>query len=421
MGPFEPRPRVAVAVSGGPDSLALSLLLKGWVDRREGELLALTVDHGLRHNAADEAVQTGRWLAARGIAHDILRWCDDKPSSRIQQEAREARYRLLSQRCRADGILHLALAHHREDQAETVLLRFAKGSGPDGLAGMTPLREAPDVRILRPLLGVSRDSLKEVLDAAGQSWIEDPSNQSAAYARVRVRSMAATLAAEGWDASHAADTAKRAGRAREALELASAALLARAVEVWPEGCALVRPDLVGAAPDELAARVLGRCLAAVGGGGYQPRLDALERLRASLRVGSAVQGTTLGGCVVTRYRDGRLLIAREPAAIIDRIAIEAGATILWDGRFTIRTSTEGAGVVARLGAGFGKADSHLAKLPAVVREGLPVLWREDGSRDLPRFGFPREFNTQEEVRGRGGLTAVFAPPEPVSASAFVVV
>ncbi|WP_158044976.1 tRNA lysidine(34) synthetase TilS [Skermanella pratensis] len=194
LGPFEPRPRVAVGVSGGPDSLALCLLLKAWADRSGGSLLALTVDHGLRHNAAEEAVQVGSWLAARGIAHDVLRWEGSKPASGIQAAARDARQRLLADRCRSEGILHLVLAHHLEDQAETTLLRFAKGSGPDGLAGMSPLRETGAVRILRPLLGMPRARLKAVLEAAGQPWVEDPSNRSAAFARVRLRAMADTLA-----------------------------------------------------------------------------------------------------------------------------------------------------------------------------------------------------------------------------------
>lgn len=421
LGPFEPRPRVAVGVSGGSDSLALCILLEAWANRSGGSLLALTVDHGLRHNAAAEAVQVGVWLAARGIAHDVLRWDGEKPAAGIQAAARDARHRLMADRCRSEGILHLALAHHLEDQAETTLLRFAKGSGPDGLAGMSPLRESGPVRILRPLLGTPRARLKEILESAGQPWIEDPSNRSAAYARVRLRAMADALAGEGWTPAHAADTARRAGRSRAALESATARLLAEAAEVWPEGCVLLRPDPIRAAPDDLALRALGRCLASVGGARYQPRRDAVERFHGSLLEGAPPRGATLGGCRIIPRRDGRLLVAREPRAAGERIATRGGTTLRWDGRFLVTVPPGSGGIVARLGPVAGAVPKHLERLPAVVRETLPVLLREDGAKDFPRFDSANEFSIKDEAGTGPAIGAVFAPPEPVSASAFVVV
>src|SRR4051794_25508676 len=244
LGPFEPSPRIAVGVSGGADSLALCLLLKAWVHSRGGSLIALTVDHALRQSAATEAMQVGSWLKEHGIEHDVLRWEGGKPASGIQSAARDARYRLLTDRCHAEGILHLALAHHREDQAETVLLRFAHGSGVDGLSGMAAVRETGSVRFLRPLLSTGRDRLRAFLTEAGQPWIEDSSNQSPAYARARLRGTAEMLSREGWSAERAADTARRLGRARSALEIAAARLAAAAVDLWPEGCVLLRPDLL---------------------------------------------------------------------------------------------------------------------------------------------------------------------------------
>ncbi len=141
LGPFEATPALAVAVSGGPDSLALAMLAKAWSDARGGSLVALTVDHGLRPESTGEARQVGRWLKKRGIPQRILRWDGPKPGSALQAEARSARYALLTGWCRARGILHLLLGHQREDQAETVLMRLERGSGPDGLAAM-PRRAA---------------------------------------------------------------------------------------------------------------------------------------------------------------------------------------------------------------------------------------------------------------------------------------
>jgi tRNA(Ile)-lysidine synthase len=170
IGGFEPSPFIAVAVSGGPDSLALTILADRWARRHGGCAWALTVDHRLRPESAAEARQLGTWLAARGIPHAILAWQDAKPFSGVQEAARAARYRLLGEWCVARGCLHLLTAHHREDQAETYLIRRRAGSGPDGLAAMAAVRELPGLRLVRPLLGVARARLAVLLDNEGQSY-----------------------------------------------------------------------------------------------------------------------------------------------------------------------------------------------------------------------------------------------------------
>ncbi|MAG22807.1 MAG: tRNA lysidine(34) synthetase TilS, partial [Rhodospirillaceae bacterium] len=185
LGPFEPEPCVAVAVSGGCDSMALALLAHDWAQGRGGQTVALSVDHRLRWESGAEARQAGRWLKARGLTHHILSWTGDKPRHGVQAAAREARYRLLFDWCRRHGVLHLLLAHHQEDQAETFLLRLGRGSGVDGLAGMAPLSEVPTMRLLRPLLDVPKARLVATLQSRGQEWVEDPSNRDLAYARVR--------------------------------------------------------------------------------------------------------------------------------------------------------------------------------------------------------------------------------------------
>jgi len=394
--------------------------MKAWTDGRNGSLLALTVDHGLRHEAAAEADQVGVWLKAHGIEHEVLRWEGAKPASGIQAEARDARYRLLTERCHAEGILHLALAHHRQDQAETLLLRLARGSGVDGLSDMAALRETGAVRLLRPLLSIAPDRLRAFLMEAGQPWIEDPSNRSQAYARPRLRGMAEVLAAEGWSAERAADTARRLGRARAALENAGAGLAAAAVDLWPEGCVLLRSELLHDVQDELALRVLSRCLAVVGGGCYCPKLEAVERLLHSLRKGVG-RGRTLAGCRVMAYRDGRLLIAREPDAADDQLDLPPGATIRWDGRFTVKSLSGQHGTIIRLGLHPEVASAELRKLPAAICQTLPVVLREDGAAVLPQFDFPHYSKHQDRLSRRAPAAALFRPQEPLSASAFVVV
>lgn len=143
LGPFEREPRLAVAVSGGPDSMALLLLAQEWAAARGGRVSALTVDHGLRAELSAEAAQVAQWAGLLGVSHVALTWIGDKPTADIQAAAREARYCLLEEWCAASGVFHLLLAHHRDDQAETFLLRLARGSGLDGLAAIAPWWSGP--------------------------------------------------------------------------------------------------------------------------------------------------------------------------------------------------------------------------------------------------------------------------------------
>ncbi|MGE5146314.1 MAG: tRNA lysidine(34) synthetase TilS, partial [Candidatus Eiseniibacteriota bacterium] len=351
LGPFERRPALAVGVSGGADSLALVLLAAGWARRRGGIVTALTVDHGLRPEASAEARQVGRWLAARGIAHRRLAWRGPKPRHNIQALARAARYGLLTDWCRREGVLHLAIAHHQDDQAETLLLRLGRGSGLDGLAAMAPVAELAGLRLLRPLLTVPRARLVATLEAMDQDWIEDPTNDDPAHARVRLRALGPALAAEGLSAERLAATARRLGRARAALDQAVAALLARAAALDPAGYCSLDPAPLRDAPDEVALRALGRALTTVSGGAYGPRLDGLERLMAAIGNGSLGGGRTLAGCRIVPRR-GRLLLCREPADIVDERWLEPGRPVLWDGRFQVtlrRTAGRGRVRLAKLG------------------------------------------------------------------------
>ncbi len=428
LGGFESKPLLAVGVSGGADSLSLVLLAHDWATRRGGAVLALTVDHGLRPDAAEEAARVGRWLAARGIAHAVLRWEGEKPATGIQAAARMARHRLLAARCQDEGILHLALAHHRDDQAETVLLRFARGSGIDGLAGMAPIRSAGGVRVIRPLLDLPHGRLVATCRAFGQAWIEDPSNRNPVFARARLRAAADALSAEGLDSERLADTARRAARARAALETATAGLLAEAAEVHPEGWIRLDPRPLAAASEELGLRALVRCVATVGGAPYPPKAEAAERLFAAV-VQAAFQGTTkgktLGGCCILPRR-GHLVIAREPAGATERLNLVPGDSVWWDRRFTVRMGPDGGDplTVARLGPeGWREMRENmrdamppgtLPNLPEPVRESLPALWDGQGVKAVPSLGFLRSGSTLS-------AEVFFTPAAALAGPAFPVV
>lgn len=425
IGGFERTPLVAVGVSGGADSLALTLLLDRWARGRGGAVRAFTVDHGLRPGSAAEAERVGAWLAARGIAHAVLRWEGAKPATGIQAAARAARHGLLADRCAAAGILHLALAHHRDDQAETVLMRFARGSGVDGLAGMAPVRADGAVRLIRPLLDVPHARLVATCRAFDQPWIEDPSNGSPAYARGRLRAAAELLAAEGLTPVRLADTARRAARARRALEEGTATLLGVSAAFHPEGWATLDPASLAAAPEELGLRALARTLAAVGGQAYAPKVAGLERLYGELAGGLAV-ARTLGGCVIVPRR-GRLLVAREPELAAERVPLLPGGARLWDGRFTVRLRPGAPSglVVARLGAeGWGQACARWPELrrrdlPVPVREAAPGLW--DGGRLVLAPAIRIAECAGGDGRTACSADALFTPPMPPGGPAFPVV
>lgn len=394
LGPFEPAPRVAVACSGGADSMALALLAAEWAREQRGEAVALTVDHGLRPDSGDEARRVGHWLAARGIAHHILPWQGEKPAADLQAQARAARYRLLEQWCRDEGVLHLLLAHHREDQAETVLLRLGRGSGVDGLAAMPALHHSLCLRWLRPLLAVPKARLRGTLAARGQDWVEDPSNRDSAYARVRVRALAPALAAEGLGTARLAATARRLGRARAALEQAVAEAAARWLRIEPGGWAVAAPEVFRDPPEEIGLRLLSRLIMAMGGVAYPPRLDRTEALYAALRAG-LTGARTLGGCRVAPQADG-ILFSREVARMAPPVSLVPGAEIAWDRRFRVLAAADAPPglVLGPLGPhGWRTVGAHaggrLPPVPAAVRPTLPAVYGADGISVVPHLGYNR--------------------------------
>ena len=397
LGPFEPRPKLAVAVSGGGDSMALAILADQWARDRGGAVTALIVDHALRPGSADEAAMAGRWLKARRIARQVLVWSGPKPGTGRQEAAREARYALLTDWCRSKGVLHLLLAHHLEDQAETLLLRLGRGSGADGLAAMAALAESAALRFCRPLLGTAPARLRAFLEAEGQPWIEDPSNRDPVFARARLRADSPILSRHGLGPGRLAGTAAKLGRVRQALECDTARLLASAAAFYPAGYCRVDEARLMAAPAEIALRALARILTTVGGAQYHPRLVRLQRLYQALAEGRLKAPRTLGGCHIAPRRDG-LVIAREPAAAAERIAVRPGTTVLWDARFQVefaifRENRRNPLILAQLGAeGWAKAlqtapEMRNTGIPGPARPALPALWDRTGLVAAPHIGY----------------------------------
>jgi len=397
FAPFEPHPEIAVAVSGGADSMALATLAAAWAKAHGGRAVALTVDHGLRRESLREAQTVARWLAARNVPHRLLRWRGEKPKSGIQSAAREARYRLLRDWCRDHAVLHLLLAHTMDDQAETFLLRLERGSGADGLACMPAVAEGPAVRLLRPFLAVPKARLIATLEALGQPWIEDPSNQAERFARVRTRRLLSAAAACGFASRRVASTASAMARARAANEKTVAAWLVRVCSINPAGYIEADMATLRKAPRDIVRRVLLRCLICVSGSDYAPRGDRLERLLDKLLANGGFRGQTLGGCRIIPGGKG-LLVCREWAKAETRAVPQSGGPLLWDGRFWIGLAPRrgrrqpwlgplgetGWAEVVRAAPGLRQCP-----IPAPARPSLPALFDARGVVAVPHLGYRR--------------------------------
>jgi tRNA(Ile)-lysidine synthase len=426
FAPFEARPHLAVAVSGGGDSMALLLLAQDWACARGGRVTALTVDHGLRPEAAAEAAQVASWCAAGGIDHVVLRRVGPAPRSGVQAAARAARYALLEAWCRAHFVLHLLLAHQREDQAETVKMRAARGSGVDGLAGMASIAERGAVRLLRPLLGIPRAHLRDFLAARGQGWIEDPSNRNPAFTRVQVR---ATLgaAAPGSSDAHLAATATRLGRDRAAHEGEDARRLARWLALHPAGFVWLDPRGF-AGPEALGVKALGAVLAMVSGREFPPRRDGIERLQEEFTTGLGTngfgKGRTLGGCLVLSQR-GKILICREPAVVAAPVPVLPDGRTRWDGRFQLSLDPGASaplwlGALGRDGVAIRRESrkTAIAAIPAAARPSLPALCDAKGVVAVPALGYFK-CCSQEALMAARQLQ--FRPNRPLTGAGFTIV
>ena len=306
---------VAVGLSGGPDSMALTRLLSLVAEKNPGspDIHALTVDHGLRAESAAEAAQVHEWVAGwTGVEHHILKW-KEKPESRIQEEARFARYELMAGYCRERGISHLFLAHHRDDQAETFLFRLAKGSGLDGLSGMKPVQGYGGLTLLRPFLDIPKSRLLASCAEMGIPFVQDPSNESENFARIRLRQSAGILAEEGLSAKRLATTARRLERARVALdEMAEKALEEITLEKDTNRIVL-NSETYGKLAEELALRVLLKVIKTFRPEeDYAPRLEKIEDLLGDLRAENPFRKRTLGGVVFERNdKQGQIILCCE--------------------------------------------------------------------------------------------------------------
>jgi tRNA(Ile)-lysidine synthase len=357
--------------------MALAVMARDWAAARGGSLLALTVDHGLRPESADEARTVALRLRALGIPHRILTLSDLLKGPALAERARIARYQALTRACAEDSRLHLLLGHHAADQAETLAMRALRNSRDDGLACMAALAETPTLRLLRPLLTVHPAELRNYLREKGIAWVEDPSNADRRTLRARLRQ----ALPPGTDLTPATRTA---GEARARAQKTIAEALAQNAAIRPEGFALVTGPL-----PEAAWGALVRTIAAAA---YSPGPDAIATLPRE---------TTLAGARIAKARNG-WLVMREEAAIRP----DTHPSALWDNRFRCSLPAPQPGLlIGRLGDD-ASAFRKSSPLPSAVLRTLPALRSGTTLLAVPhlRHGPP--------------MTALFTPPRPAAGALF---
>ena len=314
-------PALVLAVSGGPDSVAMMWLAARWrrALKRGPQLIAVTIDHGLRPEAAREAREVKRLAKSLDLPHRTLRWSGAKPKTGLPAAARDARYRLLAKAARAAGATHILTAHTRDDQAETLLMRMARGSGIAGLAAMARQTQRDGVVLARPLLQVPKARLVATLKKAGIGFADDPTNRDAGFTRPRLRALMPALADEGFDARNLTRLASRLARANAALEiLVDGAERYLALGELDPMHAGFDAYAFAALAEEIRLRLLLRRIDRVGHEG-PAELGKVEALLAALDRAAAAAGPargrirlkqTLAGALVSLI-DGRIRI--EPA------------------------------------------------------------------------------------------------------------
>lgn len=345
--------KVAVAVSGGGDSIALLHLMARWAKAEGIRLYAVTVDHGIRPEAAQEAAFAAEVAQKLGVKHTTLTWDGWQGAGNLQDAARRARYSLMSAWAKSAGIDTIALAHTANDQAETFFMRLSRASGIDGLVGMQRRRQSEGITWVRPLLMQDRFELRQYLRALHQPWIDDPSNEDDAFDRIKARRALEELSDLGIDIHVVGRVMDHLGQVRSALDIATHDHAIDCVEEQNGDLIIDRRVFSTAAP-EVNRRLVARALRWISSADYGPRGMKLQEFLSAILRG---KDATLHGVRLMSGTEGgpdHMRLTREYAAVAQ---LSCAPAQVWDGRWRVDSPENTGGIVRALG------DDGLAQLP----------------------------------------------------------
>ncbi len=394
---------LGVAVSGGGDSMALLHLLHGLCTLHGTKLRAVTVNHGLRAEAADEACDVARYCARIGVQHDTLLWDDWDGKGNLQSAARDARYKRMAEWAAKRGLSTIALGHTADDQAETVLMRLARRSGVNGLSGIPARTLREGITWVRPLLRASREELRDYLRTQHISWADDPSNQDLTYDRIKARHALVLLADLGIDAAGLSVVAEQMSEARSALDWQTF-LAAKDLAQVDAGAISLCERKLRILPGEIRRRLLVHAVNWVSGAAYPARRAAISHLLSALRKG---QGGTADGVQVRRIGK-RIWVFRELNAVRE---VEAPPDGLWDDRWRIVAAAANPESVAELSVR-ALGEDGLQQCPAwretmrphAVLLSTPAVWRGNEVVSAPLAGYGQTWHADLD----GGEDTFFA-------------
>ncbi len=363
--------QVAIAVSGGADSMCLTFLLDEFCKKNDIKLIALTVNHNIRKESLAEAQWVHSFLEEKGINHIIL---DNKTPighTSIEEDARQIRYKLLTDYCNKKKINHLFIAHQIEDQAETFLSRLARGSGIDGLRAIKDVSKRNNVFLVRPFLNISKKDMVKWLEKNSILWVNDPMNENPIYERVKWRQFLPELEHKGISTKSISLSVKRLNRAQQALEWIADCAILECVSYFNEGYALIEKEKFIKYPEEVRIRLLAEVLKNIGQTDKIISLELLERA-----IFSFPQKMTLANCVIVPHKRG-IFIAKEYSKLEKRKKIKAGVLIKWD-RFEIIAPFNGC---------------IYAKAPLKRKKNIPYLVQQS----FPFFEVEKELENNQDI------------------------
>ncbi len=382
---FIGKEKFAIAVSGGSDSLALSVLAKLYSLENDNDFVSLIIDHKLRKESAEEAEQTYKSLTQKKIKAKILTYQGKKFSSNIQKKARDLRYDLFEKYCAKRKIKFLILAHHQDDLIENFYIRLIRGSGIKGLTSLQNIFEYnKNFYLLRPLLNLNKEELLSVTKKSYSSWIEDPSNKNDKFLRVRIRKMQTKLQKEGFDPKRIIKTIDNLNIAKDSLDFYIFKSEKKYLNFYKEGYVTLKSSIFNNEAQEVIFRVIIKAIHFVSGEYYPPRSDSLKSLMKNLSAKS-FKSSTLGGCLIEKnkniisfYREGRNVAVENLNKKKQRIN--------WDNRFLVYNNfnNQQQFIVKKLGNNGieylkkNKVIESGNKIPMHAKKTLPSFWTNKG-------------------------------------------